>query len=365
MAFGSPPAEWVGSTTNSATENVIADMSEPIIDGWPLRDKLVIYTAHEAWLMEPRYDNLMFSYRRIFTESTSAGVLNQNCITEVNNTHYVFGDDDIWVHDSFKRKSIAAGRVRNFIYSNLDKSKAAFAHVVHNSRLTEIMFCYVSNDPYCRFPNTGLGCNRAAVYNYRADTWTFYDLPYSVGAAFGTPITGTTYTGSSPITYDSISGSYSSFGDDTKRALMFVGLASTGTYGSLNCAVRSFDLPGLTSLNGILDAVATSPVVLETDGIDLDELKVDIRGYKVIKSLYPEGSFQTLGEYLVFAFTARDYSGAPVGDFSPQMSWDGYTNYKLDFTTSGRFIDIRINYTGYGNFGLSGIDVEYDVIGHR
>ena len=366
MVFGSPPAEWVGSTTNSATEQIIADLAEPLVDGWPLRDKLMLYSENETWAMEPRYDSLMFNYRRLFTESTSSGVINQNCVAEYNNQHYVFGSTDIWQHDGFNRKSLAAGKVRDFIYNSMDKTQSNLFFVDHNARLNEIMFCYVSNDPYCRYPNVALaGCNRCAVFNYRSGTWYFYDLPYIVSGDLGISVTGTTYTGISPETYDSVVGSFSSFGDATKPVLMMVGTAQSGDYGSLACAVRSFDRIGQSATNGILDVPATAPVFLENQGIDLDGLQVELRGYKVIKAIYPEGRFTPDPGTLTFQFATKDGAGAPQSAYSDAMTYDGNALYKLDYTEAGRFLDMKITTSDIVAFSLSGMDVDLVKTGNR
>lgn len=365
-AFGLPPAEWVSSPTNSATEQIIADLAEPLIDGWPMRDRLILYTENECWSMEPRYDTLMFNYRRLFTKESSSGVINQNCVGENDNVHYVFGSTDIWFHDGFKRQTLAAGKNRNFIYNSMDKSQSAFFFVQPNPRLNEMMFCYVSNDAYCKFPAVaGAGCNRAAVFNYLSGTWTFYDLPYVVGGALGVPFTGSTYTDMGSLTYAELSGAFSSFGDATKLALLLVGTAQSGSYGSLSCAVRAFDRVGQASSNGVLDSVACGPVYIENQGIDLDALEVELRGYKVIKSVYPEGKFTPDAGSLSFSFSVKDYAGASQSAYSDPQTYDGNGYYKLDFNEPGRFIDMKITSDDLVDFSLSGLDFEFTLTGKR
>lgn len=366
MAFGAAPAEWVADTTNSATEQIIADLAEPLIDGWPLRDKLMLYTENETWAMEPRYDNLMFNYRRIFTQSTSSGVINQNCVAEYNNQHYVFGSTDIWQHDGFNRKSLAAGKVRDFVYNSMDKTQSYLFFTQHNARLNEIMFCYVSNDIYCQFPSkVDAGCNRAAVFNYRSGTWYFYDLPYVTSGDLGVSVTGLSYTGSAPLTFADVEGSFASFGDATKPVLMFVGTAQSGTFGSLGCSVRAFDRLSQSASNGVLDVAATAPVFMENQGIDLDGLQIDLRSYFVIKAIYPEGRFTPDPGTLSFSFSTKDGAGAPQNAYSPPMTYDGNTLYKLDFNQAGRFLDMKITTSDIVAFNLSGLDVDLAKTGNR
>ena len=366
-AFGAAPAEWVGSTTNSATEQIIADLAEPLVDGLPLRDKLILYTENECWAMEPRYDTLMFNYRRLFTQDTSSGIINQNCVAEYNNVHYVFGTTDIWQHDGFNRKSLAAGKNRDFIYNSMDKKQANLFFTQHNPRLNEVMFCYVSNDPYCRFPPlANAGCNRAAVFNYRSGLWYYYDLPYLVGGALGIPFTGITYAGLGSTTYDDLLGSYASFADDSKLSLLMVGTAQTGTYGTLACAVRTFDRIESSSGNGILDRVASAPITLLNEGIDTDVIEsVHLRAYKVIRAIYPVARFLSDPGTLYFSFRTKDLPAGPSGAWSVPQAFSSTGDYKLDFVEPGRFLDMQITCSDFVPFSLTGFDVDYVITGNR
>jgi hypothetical protein len=367
MLFGTPPGQWTATTTNSATENVIADLHEPLVDGFPLRDRLVLYSQRETWMMEPRYDNVMFNYRRLFSER---GVISQNCVVDVDNIHYVFGPTDIWMHDGFSPKSIAAGRVRDFIYGNMVTDSHELFFVQHNARLNEIMFCYLSTDQHCRFPvggNYGYpGCNRAAVYNYRADTWYFYDLPYITDAGIGIPFADTAYSSLSSLSYEDIGvTSYSSFSSLTAApGLLTVSPEVVLEFGTIASAVRSFDRYASNVANGVFDRAATAPVYVDKTGIDMDEFNENLKAYKTVKSIYPDGRLTVGSTPLLFAWGSGDYPSSPV-EFSEYQSYDGQVTYKLDYRTSGRFLAFRISYDDPRDFSLSGLDFEYEALGRR
>ena len=112
-------------------------------------------------------------FQKLFND---AGVINQNCVVEVERKHYVFGPTDIYVHDGTSKQSICDQRVKNFIYRGLNVQNADRCFVSYNEALNEIYFCYQSGDEHVAFPNA-TRCNRAAVYNHRSNTWSFYDLP--------------------------------------------------------------------------------------------------------------------------------------------------------------------------------------------
>jgi hypothetical protein len=362
-SFDSTPAYWTAATTNSATENVLGDLQDALVDGWPLRDRLILYANNETWVMNYTGDSLMFSYQRLFT---GRGVINTNCVAEYNNTHYVFGYDDIWTHDGYQNKSIALGRVRDFIYNNMIRAEAYQFFVINNPKQGEVLFCYISSDPYCYFPVGGSigypGCNRAAVYNYIYDTWYFYDLPYLVGGSLGVAFSGSTFGDLSSVTYDSVGGTYDSYFDPSRLYLLTVG-KSQSTY-SLGCAVRMFEPINVAQGAGVIDTAATAPVFLENKQMDMDEISKELRGYKVVNQMWPQGHFDTGAPVITFTWGSSDYSNiTPVYDHD--MTFDGSTNYKLDFNAPGRYLSLKMTYTGVQDFSFSGFDIDYQLFGHR
>lgn len=359
--FGSTPGAWVGSTTNSATENVIGDLNDPLIDGFPLRDRMVLYALNETWVMEYRGDDLMFNYRRLFN---NRGAISQNCVAESNNTHYVFGNDDIWLHDGYTNKSIALGRVRDFIYSNLIRSEASQFFVVNNAKQGEVMFCYVSTDEYCKFPVGGTigypGCNRAAVYNYQYDTWYFYDLPYLTGASLGIAYSGSSYANLDSLSYDSLSGSYNGFFDGTRLYLLTVSGVGPATSGS----VRIFEAANVTLGAGVIDSSANAPVFIENKLMDMDEISKELRGYKVVNQMWPEAAFAAGAPAMTFTWGSSDAPNV-AAVYDHDMTFDGSTYNKLDFNAPGKYLSLKITYAGTQDFSLSGWDIDYQIFGHR
>jgi hypothetical protein len=174
---GAVPASWDESDpTNNAYENVLAEMKGASLMGYSLAPARSTSTATKRrGKCSPRRHADLHVVRRKFGD---AGALSANCVVEVDGKHFVFGPNDIWVHDGTGKKSIASGRVRKFIFRSLVPSKATQSFVAHNPNLKELHFCFNSGDAYTAFGTAGEdGCNRSAVYNYELDTWTFDDLP--------------------------------------------------------------------------------------------------------------------------------------------------------------------------------------------
>lgn len=378
--FGSVPATWTASTTNSATENVLSDMVDPIVDGWPLRERFIIYGTNETWVMTPSDDSFIYNYQRLFS---NYGMLTQNCVAEVNNQHFVFGTDDIWVHDGFTPKSLASSRVRKFVFNYIVKSQAYQSFVWYRPNLNEVLFCYVSTDPYCAFPvNPSIGypgCNRAAAYNWLSDTWTFYDLPYIVGGAqglmYGSGTAGLTYPDFGSVTYDTVSGAYQAVEDTSSLYNLAVGrggsvsasilpLQTTGSWVS-GTHLYSYELQDtLVGLGTVVDVV-NAPVYLENVQMDMDEVAKELRGYKVVTSVYPAARMDNQSNPMTFWYGGSDYSNQ-TPQFSPSMTFNGDTQYKLDFNSPGRYLTFKV---AMGNpvqkFSWTGMDLEFKVFGHR
>jgi hypothetical protein len=360
--WNATPGYWTAAPTNSAGSNVLSDMADPLIDGMALRNNFMLYSQMETWGMTPTGDNSVFSFQRLFDNGW--GMISQNCGAEVNNQHYVLGLDKVWKHDGFTPQDICSGRVKSFIYNNMVKADASQFFTVHQPRNNEVMFCYRSTDPFCYFPIQGTnnyqGCNRAAVFNYRSEAWYFYDLPYVTSAGFSSPQPGATYLDESSTSFASIGGSYSTYGDASKLCLY---MTINGTSGA--AAIDSYELPNSVYASGLIDAPRTAPVSLQISQVNLDELGAKLRGYKVLKSIYPEGRIDPGAPPLMFNFGSSDYTNDPKPMDGTAMSFDGSSLYKLDYMAAGRFLSMKVTFNDYRNFTLSGLDADFEITGNR
>ena len=383
MTFDNAGITWLPNLTNSATFNTLPDMAEPLVDGWNLGGNMILYSNHETWVMQPTYNQQMFTYTRIFK---NWGTINQNCVAEVNNVHYVFGSTDIWKHDGYNQAALGAGKVRDFIFNNQVSSQAWQFFTFYNARINEIMFCYVSTDAYCAFPVGGgigyPGCNRAAVLNLRSGAWYFYDLPYIASIVNGSPGVDLTYTQLGSETYTQLgAAAYTSFdspailvpmsvspavsGVTVDRDVSPVGATSSGSSKTIQNAVRSFDRYGSPALFGSLDTVATAPVLLEKSSMDLDSLQENLRAYKVVKSMYPEARLWPGSQPISFTWGSTDYPGSPPPILGNPQTFDGQTNYKLDFNLAGRYLSLVVDYNDFYDFSITGFDFDFQNTGMR
>jgi hypothetical protein len=353
------PVSWDQTTPNTlASENTLSAMDGPIQDACNLGQDLIIYGAREAWRMHADGSTFVYDYTKL---PFKKGSLNANCSVEIDGKNYVFGLDDIWVHDGNSEKSLCDQKTRDFIFASANIAQSSKFFVTFNPRLNELYFCYVSGDQYVNY--RGNGCNRSAVYNITNDSWSFDDLPsvfFGINGPLSNFLTYTTVTSA----YDAMGGSYQDQEDGGKRVNLFVGDNSvTG----LQTTLYAFDLYGIGSVAPFpVDPAATGPVYLERVGIDLDELEANLRDYKTINSIFPQARLDTSGgSSLMIDIGASDFVNSAAPSYDGYQAYDGKTRYKLDFNAAGRWLSIRMKWADYRTFSMTGFDLDIQTTGRR
>lgn len=363
VSAGLIPVSWDETTPATlATENTLSAMDGPIQDGCPLGQDLIIYGAREAWRMHADGSAFLYDYTKL---PFRKGSLNVNCSLEIDGKNYVFGMDDLWVHDGISEKSLCDQKTRDFIFSSMDMSQADKFFVTFNPRLNEIYFCYVSGDQYVTFRDGVNGCNRQAVYNVTNDTWTFDDLP---SVYFGTngPLSNFLTYAAVTSSYEAMGGSYQDQEDGDKRVNVYLGDNSGAGYG-LTTSLYAFDLYGDGSVASFpVDENATAPVFLERIGIDLDDFQVDLRDYKHIAAIYPQSRLDINGgSSLMIDIGASDYANSTAPNYLGYQAYNGITSQKLDFQAAGRWLAIRMKWDDYRAFYITGFDLDIKTSGKR
>ena len=357
----SVPSTWDETdVTESAGFNDLVQMETPIVDGATLGSNFLIYSSDQVWMMEFVGGSFIFNFRKLFDD---AGAMSQNCIVEVEGKHYVFDYDDIYVTDGNSRQSICDGRVRDYIFNGIDYTKKGSCFVLHNAALEEVYFCYHTGDDLAVFEE-GDKCNRAAVYNYKEDTWTFQDLPNVVGGGIANVSSTESYaTVDASITYANSGGSYLSQESEFKRhALMFSKQMANNEVA--RSTLYGLDLQDLGSLTQGTDETVSQPAFLERTGIDLDEQGIQISGYKVLNAFYPQINSPNADGTFEFTFGAADIAtNAP--NYDTAITFDSNTGYKVDTRISGRYLSYKLACPTLKDFSLSGMDVNVIVTGRR
>lgn len=357
--YGSVPGSWDETdTTISAGENTLGELRTAIKDGCPLRDVFVIYSQDQVWQMEETGDALVFRFRKLFDDD---GIINTNCVVEVDGRHYVFGTDDIYVHDGNSKETILDGRNWHYVYGNLNKQETEKCWVQHNPDTSEVLFAYVSGDADANFTATSY-CNRAAVFNYKNETWSFIDLPNVSNATIANFATTVTYA-TATATWDGMGGTWydqESLGSN----LVFMTSPQSTANGLTASRLYGYDSPNKGVLPFSVSTEATKQAFIERIGIDLDDTGDELRTYKIIKSIYPQMNLLEPGQTVDFQFAGVAYPNATVS-WAPSVSFSPVSGYKVDTREGGRYLAWRMTTNDYNNFELSGFDADVVSTGRR
>jgi len=379
VVANSIPSTWDASdTTNSAGFNDLVQMVTPIVDGATLGTNFMIYSKDQVWMMEFVGGTFIFNFRKVFDD---CGVMSQDCIIEIENKHYVFDRDDIYVTDGNSRQSICDGRVRDYIFSGLDNSKSDVCFVMHNSKTEELYFCYNSQDDLVGYGISGAGvdhCNRAAVYNYKEDLWSFQDLPNVVSGTEANINTTVTYN-STDIVYGGpnvigIGGSYKDQDSPFTQHPIVLAKAYAGGQSTplSNSKLFGVDLIDNGSISTAFDSGQSKPPYLERSGLDLDELGISIDGYKTINKILPQIKTENTDKVFTFTLDADDIvPSSSIFSGGTNIEFNSGTEYKVDTRLSGRYLSYRLSVlhsaanNGRKDFKFSGMDIDVLVTGKR
>lgn len=355
IEFGTEVANVIWDPTNpanSAGENILAELKNPILDGLALGSQFIIYTTDQVYLMEYTGSSLVFNFRRLFA---TGGIINTNCVCEVEGKHYVFGSDDIYIHDGVSRKSIADGRVRRQVFNNILRNNFKKSFVVHDPSTSYIYFCYKTQESGQGFNETSF-CNKAAVYNYKNDTWSFMDLPNAVGGSVITYDLSSSSYEATGNEYSNYNSGYNSFAADTAKIPVMVGV--TDTANSLTeTRAYALDLPSISKIGIKVETETLKEAYVERIGLDLDESGLPLRAYKTVQAFIPQAEFEASAGNLTLKVGAADKASSPVTwyteyDFNPEQT------DRIDTRASGKYLAYRLSMNNIEDFKFSGFDAE-------
>lgn len=354
------PDSWdEADTTKSAGFNDLVQMQTAIIDGATLGSNFIIYSSDQVWQMEFVGGTFIFNFRKLYTD---AGIINQNCAVEVEGKHFVFGPSDIYVHDGSTKQSICDERVKNFIYGGLNINKADVCFVQHNVNLNEIYFCYLSGDEHVAF-NAATRCNRAAVYNYRNNTWSFMDLPNVSSGTTANVNSVNTYANATNLTYSLVGGSYYDQEDNFDRHTLMVG-EDNSSDGITSDKLYGVDLADEGKLTFQLDTEATKGPFLERIGLDLDEAGSAAANYMVVTRIFPQADTNNADKTVQFQFGASDIP-RQTPTYQPAVTFNIATDHKIDSRAAGRYLSYKVTINDNKDFEFSGFDLDVTTTGRR
>ncbi len=192
---GTVPVSWDETdATKDAGEKELAD-ADFLVDCLPLRDINMLYREGSVWGQQFIGGTFIFRHYRIFGEF---GLLTSRCVREFFGKHFVVAAEDIVLHNGQSAESIITNKLRRAIFNNLDQSNFARSFVIPQVAKKEMWFCY---------PTSGSSLpDRALIWNWDENTFTFRDLPQAADIALGVvSVAGARDWDSQNYTWDSAS----------------------------------------------------------------------------------------------------------------------------------------------------------------
>jgi len=342
-------------------ENTLAEMRSPIRDGLVLGNSFIIYNQAQLWSMDYRGDSAVFGFRRLPFEG---GIVNTNCVVEVQGRHFVFGENDIYSHDGLSNQSIADARVRRTIFNTLDRTRQTSCFVVHDSVANLIHFCYPTLQDEAAFVNADF-CNQSAIYNYKNDTWSFMDLPNIIGGAEANASLVKNSFPDVTDTYELYNTSYTSFLGITPKMPIMLSVADQNA-GITDTRVFAVDLPTAGLVNLPANQEVLKPAYVERVGLDMDDagLPTTLRGYKLIQSIVPQCSFDDSTGVFTFEVGSADLP-KQAAVYRSSQTYNPAEDYKLDMMVAGRYLAYKVSTSSISNFQFSGMDLDLKTLSRR
>ena len=175
LAWDNPTASnivsdnWVPGPTSLAGEFDCVDSgrSGVILDMLPLRDDMVVYKEDSAWIAKSTGGAIpAWGLKKLIG---IPGIIAQDCVIEEKGRHYVWGPEDIYVHQGQNAESVINNRVRKSFINQIDGDNYLNCFAVKNVEKKEIWFCGPTQGN--TYPD------RALVYQWIDGTFTITELP--------------------------------------------------------------------------------------------------------------------------------------------------------------------------------------------
>lgn len=330
---GALPSTWdEADATNDAGEVDLAETPDFLIDQLVMGDVNVIYKERSMYGMQFVGGTSVFRFWRL---PGDVGMLARGCAASTPKGHVVLTPGDVILHAGQGPQSIVNGRMRRWLFNNLDTTNYLRSFLCVNHAASEVWIC---------FPEAGeTACTKALAWNWNDDTFGVRDLMDATFGASG-PLSvssdGTWATDAGTWSSDSSTWGNDGFGATESRLLLtttapLVSLMETGT---------SFE--------------GTAPTcTIERTGITFD--KPDI--VKTVRAVVPRVDAIGGTELTIEVGGSMDAETPPT--WSAPVTYTVGTTRKADCMATGRFLSLRISSDATEAWRLKSYDMEVEMRG--
>lgn len=329
---GTIPASWDETDpTKDAGENDLAETPDLLVDGMAMGNMFVIYKQRSMYAMTYQGQPFIWNFQRL---PGDVGAMARGCIANTPNGHVVLTSGDVIIHQGQGPTSILSGRMRKWLFSQIDSQYYAASFVCTNPWRNEVWIC---------FPEQGqTTCTLALVWNWVDNTFgirTLANVTYGDSGQLAYTSTGT-WADTDTWSSDTSGWNQDEFNASQARLLVC----------STNPLISAVDI-GAT-FNGT-NVTAT----LERKHLDFGEPN----RVKLVRSVIPRIDGTAGTDISIQIGGSNDPNVEPV--YSAAQTYTIGSTYKVDTFTSGKYISIKYSSTSAQPWRLSSYDFDLDLMG--
>jgi len=336
--YGQPPSTWSETdNTLDAGEYQLADTPGPIIEGLAFGDSFLIYKTDAIYVMNYVGTPYIFSFKLL---SPTIGCLAKNAVAEFEGGHFFIGNSDFYICNGQQVTPLLPERLRRTVFDDLNATDDQYLEcfVTADHVRNEMLACYPSGSSTVP--------NRAVIWNWKTNTFSFRDLPDTLHINSGiveitTGLTWATISGS----WDAGSGAWGSTNyDNVAETITFADVTNTKIYRD-----------GRGNTEDGTDMTA----YIQRTGYDLQDPQL----VKFVSAVYPK--MEVSGDNSVDVYVGHQMST------EDGVTWEGPTSFnpnsqsKVSCRVTGKYFGIKVASSGDFDWKLNGVAFEVKPRGKR
>jgi len=335
-SYGSPPATWDETdATLDAGEYELSDTPGDIIDGLPLGDSFIIYKDDSIYIMNYVGTPYIFSFKLL---SPTIGLLSKEAVAEFEGGHFFMGNSDFYLCNGQTVTPLLPNKLRRTVFDELNGDNYKKCFVAADYVRNEMMACYPSGSSEV--------VNRAVIWNWKNNAFTFRDLPNTshINSGVIDITTGTTWDSVTEY-WDEDSDPWGATNyDNVVNNIVFADVTNTKIY---------------RDNKGNKNDTATMTAYIERSGYDLG----DPQSVKFVSAVYPQ--MEVSGNNAVNVYVGRQMSTEEGITWEGPIAFNPNSQSKVSCRISGKYFGIKIESTTDVDWKLHGLAFEVQQRGIR
>ncbi len=341
-SYFTAPITWDSSdATLDAGEYELADTPGAILDGLPLGDSFIIYKNDSIYIMNYVGTPYIFSFKLL---SPTIGALCKNSVVDFENGHFFMGNSNFYLCNGQTVTPLLTGKLQRAVFDDIvagDLNDPSWekSFVVADHVHKEILACYPTE--------SSAVVNKAVIWNWEKNTFTFRDLPTTSHISNGILAAhpgGKLWSGSTK-TWDEDSEAWGSSDYDTHlENLVFADVSNTKFY--RDNAGNKEDASNMTAY-------------IERSGYDLG----DPQTVKFVSAVYPQ--IEVSGNNTVNVYIGRQMSTEDAITWEGPVAFNPNSRSKVSCGVSGKYFGVKVESTTDIDWRLHGLAFEVQQSGTR